>query len=157
VALPHMQGSLSATQDQVAWVLTSYIVAAAIMTPPTGFLSAKIGRKKLFVYSVIGFTIASMLCGIAATLNQMLLFRLLHSGFGTALVSLSQPGLLWTYPREKPGAAMAMWGVGVMVGPTLGPTLGGSLTESYNWRWVFFINLPFGLLALFGILAFVPE
>src|ERR1041385_2006002 len=114
VALPHMQGSLSATQDQVAWVLTSYIVAAAIMTPPTGFLSAKLGRKKLFVYSVIGFTIASMLCGIAATLEQMVLFRLLQGVFGAALVPLSQSVLLDTYPKEKHGAAMAMWGVGVM-------------------------------------------
>ena len=157
VALPHMQGSLSATQDQVAWVLTSYIVAAAIMTPPTGFLSAKLGRKRLFVWSVVGFTIASMLCGIAATLEQMVLFRLLQGVFGAALVPLSQSVLLDTYPREKHGAAMAMWGVGVMVGPILGPTLGGWLTEYYNWRWVFFINLPFGILALLGILAFVPE
>jgi DHA2 family multidrug resistance protein len=157
VALPHMQGSLSATQDQVAWVLTSYIVAAAIMTPPTGFLSAKLGRKRLFVWSVVGFTIASMLCGIAATLEQMVLFRLLQGVFGAALVPLSQSVLLDTYPREKHGAAMAMWGVGVMVGPILGPTLGGYLTEYYNWRWVFFINLPFGILALMGILAFVPE
>jgi DHA2 family multidrug resistance protein len=157
VALPHMQGSLSATQDQVAWVLTSYIVAAAIMTPPTGFLSAKLGRKRLFVWSVVGFTIASMLCGIAATLEQMVLFRLLQGVFGAALVPLSQSVLLDTYPREKHGAAMAMWGVGVMVGPILGPTLGGWLTEYYNWRWVFFINLPFGILALMGILAFVPE
>ena len=157
VALPHMQGSLSATQDQVAWVLTSYIVAAAIMTPPTGFLSAKLGRKRLFVWSVVGFTIASMLCGIAATLEQMVLFRLLQGVFGAALVPLSQSVLLDTYPREKHGAAMAMWGVGVMVGPILGPTLGGYLTEYYNWRWVFFINLPFGILALLGILAFVSE
>ena len=157
VALPHMQGSLSATQDQVAWVLTSYIVAAAIMTPPTGFLSAKLGRKRLFVWSVVGFTLASMLCGIAATLEQMVLFRLLQGVFGAALVPLSQSVLLDTYPKEKHGAAMAMWGVGVMVGPILGPTLGGWLTEYYNWRWVFFINLPFGILALMGILAFVPE
>jgi len=157
VALPHMQGSLSATQDQVAWVLTSYIVAAAIMTPPTGFLAAKLGRKRLFVWSVVGFTIASMLCGIAGTLEQMVLFRLLQGVFGAALVPLSQSVLLDTYPKEKHGAAMAMWGVGVMVGPILGPTLGGYLTEYYNWRWVFFINLPFGILALMGILAFVPE
>src|SRR3954466_14708670 len=103
VALPHMQGSLSATQDQVAWVLTSYIVAAAIMTPPTGFLSAKIGRKKLFVYSVIGLPTAAMLCGIAQTLNQMVLFRLLQGVFGAALVPLSQSVLLDTYPKEKHG------------------------------------------------------
>jgi DHA2 family multidrug resistance protein len=157
VALPHMQGSLSATQDQVSWVLTSYIVAAAIMTPPTGFLSARLGRKRLFVWSVVGFTLASMLCGVAQSLDQMVLFRLLQGVFGAALVPLSQSVLLDTYPREKHGAAMAMWGVGVMVGPILGPTLGGYLTEYYNWRWVFFINLPFGILALLGILAFVQE
>src|SRR5690348_6473977 len=157
VALPHMQGSLSATQDQVAWVLTSYIVAAAIMTPPTGFLSAKLGRKRLFVWSVVGFTIASMLCGIAVTLDQMVLFRLLQGVFGAALVPLSQATLLDIYPREKHGSAMAMWGVGVMLGPILGPTLGGYLTEYYNWRWVFFINLPIGIFALLGILALVPE
>src|SRR3954468_18782797 len=155
VALPHMQGSLSATQDQVAWVLTSYIVAAAIMTPPTGFLSAKLGRKKLFVYSVIGFTIASMLCGIAQTLNQMVLFRLLQGVFGAALVPLSQSVLLDTYPKEKHGAAMALWGVGVMIGPILGPTLGGYLTEYYNWRWVFYINLPIGIVTMIGLWVFL--
>ncbi|WP_374314314.1 DHA2 family efflux MFS transporter permease subunit [Dongia sp.] len=157
VALPRMQGSLSATQDQVSWVLTSYIVAAGIMTPATGFLSTRFGRKRLFVWSVIGFTLTSMLCGLAASLEQMVLFRLLQGVFGAALVPLSQAILLDTYPREKHGKAMAMWGVGVMIGPILGPTLGGLLTEYYNWRWVFLINLPFGLLALSGILAFVPE
>jgi MFS transporter, DHA2 family, multidrug resistance protein len=157
VALPHMQGSLAATQDQISWVLTSYIVAAAIMTPPTGFLAARLGRKRLFLASVTGFTIASMLCGAAQTLDQMVVFRLLQGVFGAALVPLSQAVLLDTYPRERHGSAMALWGVGVMVGPILGPTLGGWLTDSYKWRWVFYINLPFGLLALFGILAFVPE
>jgi DHA2 family multidrug resistance protein len=157
VALPHMQGSLSATQDQISWVLTSYIVAAAIMTAPSGFISARIGRKRLFVISVIGFTIASMLCGIATSLDQIVIYRLLQGVFGAALVPLSQATLLDIYPREKHGSAMAMWGVGVMLGPILGPTLGGYLTEYYNWRWVFFINLPIGALALFGILALVPE
>jgi len=157
VALPHMQGSLAATQDQISWVLTSYIVAAAIMTPPTGFLSARFGRKRLFLASVTGFTIASMLCGAAQTLDQIVVFRLLQGVFGAALVPLSQAVLLDTYPRERHGSAMALWGVGVMVGPILGPTLGGWLTDAYNWRWVFYINLPFGLMALFGILAFVPE
>jgi DHA2 family multidrug resistance protein len=157
VALPHMQGSLSATQDQIAWVLTSYIVAAAIMTPPTGVLAAKFGRKRLFIWAVSGFTIASMLCGIATSLEEMVLFRLLQGVFGASLVPLSQSVLLDTYPREKHGQAMALWGVGVMVGPILGPTLGGYLTEFYNWRWVFYINLPFGILALLGIMAFLPE
>ena len=128
VALPHMQGSLSATQDQISWVLTSYIVAAAIMTPTSGFLSARLGRKRLFVWSITGFTIASILCGVATSLTEMVIFRLLQGVFGAALVPLSQSVLLDTYPREKHGSAMAMWGVGVMVGPILGPTLGGYLT-----------------------------
>jgi DHA2 family multidrug resistance protein len=157
VALPHMQGTLSATLDQVGWVLTSYIIAAAIMTPPTGFLAARFGRKRVFLVAVSGFTIASMLCGAATSLNEMVVFRLLQGAFGAGLVPLSQAVLLDTYPRERHASAMAMWGVGVMVGPILGPTLGGYLTEVYNWRWVFYINLPFGLLALLGILSFVPE
>jgi MFS transporter, DHA2 family, multidrug resistance protein len=157
VALPHMQGSMSATQDQISWVLTSYIVAAAIMTPPTGVLAARLGRKRLFAVMVTGFTIASMLCGAASSLVEIVLYRLLQGAFGAGLVPLSQAVLLDTYPPEKHGSAMAMWGVGVMVGPILGPTLGGYLTETYDWRWVFYINLPFGILALIGILAFVPE
>lgn len=157
VALPHMQGSLSATEEEVAWVLTSYIVAAAIMMPMTGFLAARIGRKRLFALSIMGFTAASVLCGIATSLPELVVFRLLQGIFGAGLVPLSQAVLLDTFPREQHGSAMAMWGVGVMVGPILGPTLGGYLTEVYNWRWVFFINLPFGILALLGILAFVQE
>ncbi len=157
VALPHMQGTMSATEDQISWVLTSYIVAAAIMTPMTGFLAGRMGRKRLFLLSVAGFTMTSVLCGIAGTLDEMVLFRLLQGIFGAGLVPLSQAVLLDTYPREKHGSAMAMWGVGVMVGPILGPTLGGYLTEYFNWRWVFFINLPVGILSLLGILAFVPE
>lgn len=157
VALPNMQGSLSATQDQISWVLTSYIVAAAIMTPPTGYLAARLGRRRMFLWAVAGFTVASLLCGMAVTLEQMIVFRLLQGVFGASLIPLSQAVLLDVYPRERHGAAMALWGVGVMVGPVLGPTLGGWLTEYYNWRWVFLINLPIGALAWFGILAFVPE
>ena len=157
VALPHMQGSMSATQDQIAWVLTSYIVAAAIMTPPIGYLSARFGRKRMFMISVAGFTLVSMLCGAATSLPEMVVFRLLQGAFGAGLVPLSQSVILDTYPREKHGQGMAMWGIGVMVGPILGPTLGGILTEFYNWRWVFYINVPFGLLALLGIMTFVPE
>lgn len=157
VALPHMQGSMGATQDQISWVLTSYIVAAAIFMPLTGFLSARFGRKRLFIWSVVGFTAVSMLCGAAQSLDQIVLFRLLQGVFGASLVPLSQSVLLDSYPRERHGAAMALWGVGVMVGPILGPMLGGWLTEYYNWRWVFYINLPFGLLAWFGIAAYVQE
>jgi len=157
VALPHMQGSMSATQDQISWVLTSYIVAAAICMPMIGFLADKFGRKRLFVWSVVGFTIASMLCGAAQNLPQIVLFRLLQGVFGAALVPLSQSVLLDTYTRDKHASAMALWGFGVMLGPILGPSLGGWLTEYYNWRWVFYINLPFGIIAVLGIMAFVKE
>ncbi|HKJ95689.1 MAG TPA: DHA2 family efflux MFS transporter permease subunit [Gammaproteobacteria bacterium] len=157
VALPHMQGAMSATSEQISWVLTSYIVAAAIATPLTGYLAARIGRKRLFLLSVGGFTLASVACGLAQSLGQIVLFRLLQGVFGAGLVPLSQAVLLDTFPRERHGSAMAMWGVGVMVGPILGPTLGGYLTEVYDWRWVFFINLPVGLLALAGLGLFLRE
>ncbi|KIE05344.1 EmrB/QacA subfamily drug resistance transporter [Candidatus Jidaibacter acanthamoeba] len=157
VALPYMQSILSATQDQITWVLTSYIVAAAIMTLPTGILSIKLGRKKYFIWSIIGFTVSSMLCGTALSLTEMVLFRMLQGVFGAALVPLSQAILLDSYPKEKHGVAMAMWGFGIMVGPILGPTLGGYLTEYYSWRWVFFINLPFGILALLGVIVSVAD
>lgn len=157
VALPHMQGTLNATQEQVSWVLTSYIVAAAIMTPPTGFLAARLGRKRLFIVSITGFTIASILCGAAGSLPAMVIFRLLQGVCGACLVPLSQAVLLDIFPRHQHGKAMAMWGVGVMLGPILGPTLGGWITEYYSWRWVFYINVPVGILAIAGILAFMPE
>jgi DHA2 family multidrug resistance protein len=157
VALPHMQGSFSATQEQIAWVLTSYIVAAAVFTPTTGFLATRLGRRNLLAGAVIGFTVASMLCGAATSLSEIVLFRLLQGMFGAALVPLSQAILLDTYPPEKHGAAMAVWGMGVMVGPILGPALGGWLTDAYSWRWVFYINVPFGLLALAGIFAASSE
>ncbi len=157
VALPHMQGSLSASQDQIAWVLTSYIVAAAIMTPLTGWLAGRFGIKRVFLVSVAGFTLASMLCGAAASLEQIVLYRLLQGIFGAALVPLSQAVLLDINPREKHGQAMAIWGAGIMVGPILGPTIGGWITEHYSWRWVFYINLPVGILALAGIMLFVKE
>src|SRR5690606_20987475 len=157
VALPYMQGSLSATLDQINWVLTSYIVAAAIMTPPTGWLAGRFGRKRLFLIAVAGFTVTSVLCGMAVSIGQMVLFRLLQGAFGASLVPLSQSVLLDSYPREKHGSAMAMWGVGVMLGPILGPTLGGYLTEIYDWRWVFYINLPVGILTFLGLSAFLSE
>jgi len=157
VALPHMQGGLSATQDQIAWVLTSYIIAAAVMTPMTGWLAARFGRRRLFLLSVVGFTVASLLCGAAQSLGQIVAFRLFQGIFGAALVPLSQAVMLDVYPRERHGYAMALWGVGVMIGPIFGPVLGGWLTESYSWRWVFYINLPVGILAYLGILVFVAE
>jgi len=157
VALPHMQGGLATTQDQITWVLTSYIIAAAITMPLTGWLAGRYGRKRIFQISVIGFTIASGLCGAAQTLPQMVLFRLLQGVFGAALVPLSQAILLDAFPREKRGPAMALWGVGIMVGPILGPALGGYLTDNFNWRWVFYINLPVGVLAWLGIAASIEE
>ncbi len=157
VALPEMQGPMGATQEQIAWVLTSYIVAAAIVMPLTGFVAARIGRRRLFLWAVGGFTVASMLCGAAQNLEQIVAFRLLQGVFGASLVPLSQSVLLDAYPVERHGQAMAMWGVGVMIGPILGPSLGGWLTEFYDWRWVFYINLPFGLMAWFGVSLFVRE
>src|SRR5580704_206484 len=157
VALPYMQGSVSASQDEIDWVLTSYIVAAAIMTPTTGFLAGRFGLKRLFLVSVGGFTVASMLCGMAQSVTQIALFRVLQGAFGAALVPLSQTVLLNTYPRERQGFAMALFGMGVMVGPVLGPVLGGWLTENYSWRWVFYINLPIGLVALLGMVVFLPD
>ncbi|HEY2527007.1 MAG TPA: DHA2 family efflux MFS transporter permease subunit [Xanthobacteraceae bacterium] len=157
VALPYMQGSVSASQDQIDWVLTSYIVAAAIMTPPTGFLAGRFGLKRLFLVSVAGFTIASMLCGMAQSLTQIVLFRVLQGAFGAALVPLSQSVLFTIYPKERHGFAMALFGFGVMVGPVLGPVLGGWLTENYTWRYVFYINVPIGILGLLGMVAFLPD
>jgi MFS transporter, DHA2 family, multidrug resistance protein len=155
VALPYMQGSLSATSDEINWVLTSYIVAAAIITPATGWLEARFGRKPLFLTSVIGFIVTSMLCGAAVSLAQIVVFRLLQGVFGAPLVPLSQSVLLDAYPPEQQGQAMAVFGLGVMLGPILGPTLGGWLTDSYSWRWVFYVNLPFGILCALGILLFL--
>ncbi|QIB35392.1 DHA2 family efflux MFS transporter permease subunit [Ancylobacter pratisalsi] len=157
VALPYMQGSLSATADQITWVLTSYIVAAAIMTAPVGWLSARFGRKTIFIVSLVGFTVASMLCGVAQSLTQIVVFRLAQGVFGAALVPLSQATMLDLYPEEQRGQAMAVWGMGVMLGPILGPTLGGWLTDAYNWRWVFYVNLPFGVLATTGLVLFLKD
>jgi DHA2 family multidrug resistance protein len=157
VALPRMQGSLSATQDQMTWVLTSYIVAAAIMTPLTGWLADRFGRKPLFLVSIIGFTLASALCGMAQSLDQIVLFRVLQGLFGAALIPMSQAVLFDVYPPSQHGRAMALWGVGVVLGPTLGPMLGGWLTDNYSWRWVFYINVPFGVLAVLGVLAYFPD
>jgi DHA2 family multidrug resistance protein len=157
VALPSMQGQLSATQDQISWVLTSYIVAAAIMTPLSGWLCARYGRKEVFAFSVGGFTLTSALCGIAQTLPEVVLFRTLQGIFGAALMPVSQSVLLDINPPEKQARAMAIWSLGAVVGPMIGPVLGGWLTDEYSWRWVFWINVPLGLLAFFGTLIYVPR
>ncbi|MDQ0324469.1 DHA2 family multidrug resistance protein [Rhodopseudomonas julia] len=157
VALPSMRGSLGATQDQVTWVLTSYIVAAAIMTPVTGWLSDRYGTRELFLGSVVGFTATSMLCGLSTSLEMMVVFRILQGLCGAALVPLSQAVLLDINPKEKHGQAMAIWGAGIMIGPIIGPTLGGWLTDTFDWRWVFFVNLPVGIVAFIGMLVFLPD
>ena len=157
IALPYIQGSVSASQDQINWVLTSYIAAAAIMIPTTGFLAGRFGRKRIFLVSVAGFTLASMLCGMAQSLVQIVLFRTLQGMFGAALVPLSQSVLIDINPPERRGSAMALFGIAVVVGPVLGPVLGGWLTENYTWRWVFYINLPIGAVAFLGISSFLPD
>jgi DHA2 family multidrug resistance protein len=157
VALPHMQGSLSASQDQIAWVVTSYIVAAAIMTPLTGWLASRFGIRYVFLISVIGFTVTSALCGAATSLVQLVVFRLLQGVCGAALVPLSQAVLFHINPPERHAKAMAVWGMGVILGPIIGPALGGYLTDYYNWRWVFYINVPVGILAATGIFVFIRE
>jgi len=157
VALPRIQGSLSATQDQMTWVLTSYIIAAAIMTPLSGWLAGQVGRKRVFRFSVVGFTVASALCGLAGTLPEIVLARLLQGLCGAALIPMSQAVLLDINPPKEHAKAMAIWVMAVTIGPILGPALGGWLTENYNWRWVFYINVPFGILAFLGILSFMPE
>lgn len=157
VALPHMQSSLGATQDSINWVLTSYIVASAIAIPISGWLAERVGRKRLMLMSVIGFTIASLLCAIATSLPEMVLFRILQGVSGAFLVPLAQATMFDINPPEKHGQAMAMFGGGIMIGPIMGPVLGGWLTDSFNWRWVFIINLPVGILAAVMLMRFMPR
>jgi DHA2 family multidrug resistance protein len=156
VALPTMQGSLSATPDEITWVLTSYLVASAIFMPLTGYFTDILGRKNYLLICILGFVITSGLCGAATSIGGMVFFRLLQGVFGAALVPLSQAILADVYPPEERGKAMAIWGIGVMVGPILGPTLGGYLTEVASWRWTFYINLPVGILALLIVWQVMP-
>ena len=157
VALPYMQGTLSASQDQINWVLTSYIVAAAIMTAPVGWIANRFGRKRTFIICSAGFTVASVMCGLAQDINQMVLFRLLQGVFGAALVPLSQAVMLDSYALHERAKAMSIWGMGVMMGPIMGPSLGAWLTETYSWHWVFFVNLPFGIVTVIGLMVFMDE
>ncbi len=157
VALPHMAGGLSASQDQITWVLTSYIVAAAIATPVTGWLNGRYGRKTVFLVSIAGFTIMSLACGAAGNMLEIVLARLLQGAFGAALVPLSQAVMLDINEPKDHGRAMAVWGMGVMLGPILGPTLGGWLTDNMNWRWVFLINLPVGILSFYGVYRYIHD
>jgi DHA2 family multidrug resistance protein len=157
VALPHMAGSMSASAEQINWVLTSYIIAAAIMTPVTGWLAGRLGVKRMFLIAIIGFTAASAMCGAAQNLGEIVLFRVLQGMFGAGMMPLSQTVMLDAYPLRERGQAMAIWGMGVTVGPILGPVIGGWLTDDFSWRWVFYINLPIGALCLAGVAAFLPR
>jgi|SRR5579862_6095356 DHA2 family multidrug resistance protein len=157
VALPHMAGSVSASQDQITWVLTAYIVSAAIMTPLSGWLATRVGRKQMFLFSIAGFTVASMLCGVANSLAEIVVFRLLQGLCGAALIPLSQAVVLDIYPPSQVGQVMAIWGAGAILGPIFGPVLGGWLTDNFSWRWVFFINLPIGILAFTAVWIFMSK
>ena len=157
VALPHIQGSVAASADEISWVLTSYIVAAAIVTPLTGWLADRLGRKTVLVWSIVGFTAASGLCGLATNLQEIVLFRLLQGVFGASLQPMSQAAMLDMAPPGEQAQATGIWSMGALLGPILGPTVGGWLTESFTWRWVFFINLPFGIIAALGVSAFMTN
>jgi len=157
VALPHMQGQLGATPDQISWVLTSYLVASGVCMPLTGYFADRMGQKNFLLVSILGFVLSSALCGLSTNLAEIVLFRLMQGVFGAALVPMSQSIMVQTFPPEERGKAMAIWGIGVMVGPILGPTLGGYITEAINWRWTFYINLPVGILSLFLAWRMVPD
>lgn len=157
VALPRMQGSLSATQDQIAWVVTFNIVATAVATPLAGWLAARMGRRKLMISAIVLFAIASLLCGTANSVEELVFYRVIQGAAGAPLVPVSQAIIVDTYPKEKHGSATAIFGVGVMLGPIIAPTLGGYITEAYSWRWVFYMILPFTLVSLIGVLAFIKD
>ncbi len=157
VALPHMQGSMSASLEQISWMLTAYMVGTAVFTPLTGFAERRLGRKQVFMYSVIGFTIASFLCGTANSLVEIVGWRFVQGATGAAIIPLCQSIMMDLFPPAQRGSAMALWGIGVMIGPIVGPTLGGYLTDEFNWRWVFFINVPIGIISTIGILRFLPD
>jgi len=157
VALPRMQGNLSATQDQMSWVLTSYIVGMAIMTPLGGWLADRFGRKAVFFYSILAFTAASALCGVAVSLEQVVLFRTIQGIAGASLMPLSQAVMFDTFPPGEQGRAMAIWSLGIVVGPMLGPVLGGWLTDNLSWRWIFYINVPFGIAGVLGVRKYLPD
>ena len=157
VALPYMAGDLGASPDQISWVLTSYLVASAIVMPLTGYFTDKFGQREYLMFSIGLFVVASALCGLSANLPQIVSFRLLQGVAGAALVPLSQAIMVQVFPPDQRGKAMAIWGIGVMVGPILGPTIGGWITEAINWRWTFYVNLPVGLLSFFIVGRFVPR
>ena len=157
VAIPHMQSSLGATSDEISWVLTSYIVAVAVAMPITGWLADRIGSRRLFLASVVGFVLSSMLCGLAQNVTQMVLFRALQGATGAFIGPLSQAAMIDTNKPSRQAQMMAVWGMGIMIGPILGPLLGGYLTENWNWRAVFYVNVPLGILSLAIMTAALPS
>ena len=157
VSLPHMQGSFSASVDEIAWVVTSYLVAAGIMIPLTGWIAERFGRKRYFIFSIAMFVGASALCGIAQSLNQIVLFRLIQGAAGAAMMPLSQAILMETFPPNEQAMAMAVWGLGMMVAPIMGPTVGGWITDAWSWRWNFYINVPIGTFGMFMVWRFVED
>ena len=157
VALPHIAGNLSATTEESTWVLTSYLVSNAIVLPASGWLASMIGRKRLLMLSIAMFTVSSLICGAAVSMPMLILARVLQGAGGGGMQPIAQAILLESFPVEKRGAAMAAYGMGVVVAPIIGPTLGGWITDSYSWRWIFYINLPLGVLALFMVNLFVED
>ena len=157
VSLPHLQGSFAASRDEITWVLTSYIVANGIMIPLTGWISARFGRKRYFLWSVVVFVITSGLCGAANSLTEMVIFRLLQGASGAAMIPSSQAIMMETFPPEEQGLAMSVWGMGLLTSPMLGPTLGGWITYNWSWRWNFYINLPLGIFAAIMVMMFVHD
>ena len=157
VAMPHMMGSLGATSDQIIWVLTSYMISSAIVMPLTGYLSGKLGRRRLLLTAVTGFMLASAACGAAQSLQELVAFRLIQGMMGATLAPLSQAVMMSIFSNKSRGSAMGIWGLGMMVVPVLGPTFGGFLTDSLNWRWVFYVNVPLGIVALLLASAYVPD
>ncbi len=157
VAIPHMQASLGATPDEISWVLTSYIVASAVAMPMTGWLADRVGSRRLFIFSTGAFVVASMLCGMAQNITEMVLFRALQGAAGAFIAPLSQSAMLDISKPSRQSQMMAIWGMGIMIGPILGPIIGGTLTENWNWRWVFYVNLPLGAVALFILITGLPS
>ncbi|MCA0911178.1 DHA2 family efflux MFS transporter permease subunit [Qipengyuania gaetbuli] len=157
VAIPHMRTALGATTETITWVLTSYIIASAVALPITGWLADRVGGRRLFIFSVAGFIVSSMLCGMAQNLEEMVLFRALQGVTGAFIAPLSQAFMLDTNKPSRHAQMMALWGMGIMIGPILGPVLGGWLTEQANWRWVFYVNLPIGILSLAILVTQLPH
>ncbi|MEC8531677.1 MAG: MFS transporter, partial [Pseudomonadota bacterium] len=157
IALPHMQGGLSASQDQVSWVMTTYFMMQAITMSATGWLAGRFGRKKLYIFSLIGFAICSVLSGNATSIEEIMIYRGLQGMFSAPVVPISQALMLDSYPRERHAQAMSIWGMGVMFAPVMGPVIGGWLTDEYSWRWVFYVSMPFSLLGILGAIFFIRE